>query len=84
MEYGIRGFGWISNSEREETENQMKRQQVLDFERLAMHNPHSKAAKKAKAMACEFTSEQLVYALSNGNRRSKRLAKKLLRRKRKR
>ena len=69
--------------ERQKTENQFKREQALGFEAQAHHNPNSKVMKSTKAMASEYTNSQLVYALSCGNRKSKRLAKKLLRRKRK-
>jgi hypothetical protein len=63
------------------TESQNKREQQLDLQAQAYGGTQTPEAKSTRAVASDYTSQQLVYALFNGNRASRRLAKKLLRRK---
>ena len=63
------------------TESQSKRQRQLDLEAGAVGGVCSPAAKSTRGVATDYTSQQLIYALFNGNRASKRMAKKMLRRK---
>lgn len=62
-------------------EKKTKREQQLDLEAGAVGGVSSPAAKSNRAVAAEYTRQELIYASVYGNRASRRLAKKMLRRK---
>ena len=62
-------------------EKKTQREQQLDLEAGAVGGVGSPAAQSNRAVAAEYSRSELIYALVNGNRASRRLAKKMLRRK---